>query len=255
MELAGRTLLITGGGSGLGAACVTELHQAGAQLVIADVNVEAGTQLAESLGPCCEFQRTDVTRTDDLVQAMEWAIRHFGGLHGVVQCAGILGAARLAGRTGPHDLDLFRRVVEVNLIGTFNVLRLAAQQMKVNPPTADGERGVIVNTASVAAFEGQIGQIAYAASKGGVASMTLPAARDLAADGIRVVAVAPGAFGTPMIAGAPAKVQESLQQQTVFPARLGQPREFAMLVRHIFENPMLNGSILRLDGAVRMGPR
>jgi NAD(P)-dependent dehydrogenase (short-subunit alcohol dehydrogenase family) len=254
MDVAGHTFLITGGGSGLGAACAVDLHQAGARLMLADVNERAGNAVAAALNGA-EFQRTDVTRAEDVLRTIERAISRFGALHGVVQCAGILAAARVSGRDGPHDLELFRRVIEVNLVGCFNVLRLAADHMKANVPGADGERGVIVNTASVAAFEGQIGQAAYAASKGGVASLTLPAARELASDGIRVVAIAPGVFGTPMIDAAPQKVQDALRQQTIFPQRLGQPCEFAALVRHVVENPMLNGATLRLDGAMRMGPR
>src|SRR5262245_1238615 len=249
MEIAGKTFLVTGGGSGLGAACVRDLHQAGAQVFIADQNELAGRAVAATLDPAgVDFRPTDITHADDVEQSIEQSVTRFGALHGVINCAGILAAARVVGRDGPHDLALFRRVIEVNLIGTFNVMRLAARQMMQNTPDANGERGVIVNTASVAAFEGQIGQTAYSASKGGVASLTLPAARDLAVSGIRVVAIAPGVFQTPMIDAAPDKVQAALREQTVFPTRLGNPSEFALLVRQIIENPMLNGCVLRLDG-------
>lgn len=256
MQTEGSTFLVTGGCSGLGAACVQRLATAGARVLIADLREPAaGTPAAEMLRlPQVAFHRVDVTNTAEVTAAIELACQHWGALHGVVNCAGILAASRIVGRDGPHDLDLFRRVIEVNLIGTFNVLRLAAQRMADNPPQGDGERGVVVNTASVSAFEGQIGQAAYAASKGGVAALSLPAARDLARHGIRVVAIAPGVFHTAMIDAAPDKVQQSLRGQTVFPARLGLPAEFAALVQHIFENPMFNGSVVRLDGAMRMGP-
>lgn len=251
MQLSGSTFLVTGGGSGLGAACVKRLAAAGARIVIADIQPPSGIQTDAANVLACQV---DVTNSDQVSAAIQQAIDHFGGLHGVVNCAGILGAARVVGREGPHDLDLFRRVIEINLIGSFNVLRLAAEAMAAkNTPDAEGERGVIVNTASVAAFEGQIGQAAYSASKGGIASMTLPVARELARHGIRVVAIAPGVFQTPMMGVAPEKVQQSLLAQTVFPQRLGIPDEFAALVQHIIENRMLNGSVIRLDGAMRMG--
>lgn len=219
--------------------------------MIGDVN-PAGEALATELGADVCFCHTDVTSPDDAARAIEMARSRFGSLRGVVNCAGILGASRVVTREGPHDLDLFARVVAVNLIGTFNVIRLAAEAMSGNPVTEGGERGVIVNTASVSAFEGQIGQAAYSASKGGVASMTLPIARELGRFGIRVVAIAPGVFMTPMMQAAPPAVLESLQAQTVFPERLGDPAEFAALVAHVVENPMLNGSVIRLDGAMRM---
>jgi NAD(P)-dependent dehydrogenase (short-subunit alcohol dehydrogenase family) len=253
MQLSNSTIFVSGGSSGLGKACVERLVQAGANVVIADLNEQEGEALCNALGEATRFVRTDVTSPSDVEQAVKQATDAFGSLHGVVSCAGILGAARVVGRKGPHDLDLFRRVVEVNLIGTFNVLRCAAAAMSQNDPDDEGERGVIVNTSSVAAFEGQIGQAAYAASKGGVASMTLPIARELASSGIRVVAIAPGIFRTPMMDAAPPLVLESLEQQTVFPKRLGEPADFAALVQHVFENPMLNGETIRLDGAVRMG--
>ncbi len=202
-----------------------------------------------------QFVRTDVTSEQDVGRAIDTAQKSLGPLSGVVQCAGILGAARIVGKQGPHDLALFRRVVEVNLIGTFNVMRLAAAAMASNQPNAEGERGVIVNTASVSAFEGQIGQAAYSASKGGVASLTLPAARELARFGIRVVAIAPGVFETPMMTALAAEAQAALAAQVPFPPRMGRPEEFAALVRAIVENPMLNGSVVRLDGALRMGAK
>jgi NAD(P)-dependent dehydrogenase (short-subunit alcohol dehydrogenase family) len=252
VQLSGSTFLVTGGGSGLGAACVTRLAAMGARIVIADIQSPPGVPSNSANVLAC---RVDVTNSDQVSAAIQQAIDHFGGLHGVVNCAGILGASRVVGRDGPHDLELFRRVIEINLIGSFNVLRLAAQAMAANAPDADGERGIIVNTASVAAFEGQIGQAAYSASKGGIASMTLPVARELARHGIRVVAIAPGVFQTPMMGVAPEKVQQSLLAQTVFPPRLGDPDEFAALVQHVIENRMLNGSVIRLDGAVRMAPQ
>jgi NAD(P)-dependent dehydrogenase (short-subunit alcohol dehydrogenase family) len=251
MQVAGSTFIVTGGSSGLGAGCVDRLSNAGANVLIADVRIPASNDATEA-GKTLSCQ-VDVTNSDEVAAAIRQAIDKFGALHGVVNCAGILAAARVLGRDGPHDLELFRRVIEINLIGTFNVLRLAAQFMAENAANADGERGIVVNTASVSAFEGQVGQAAYSASKGGVAAMTLPLARDLARHGIRVVAIAPGVFDTPMLGVAPEKVQQSLRAQTVFPQRLGEPAEFAALVQHVIENPMLNGSVIRLDGAMRMG--
>lgn len=255
MQLDDATVLVTGGSSGLGRGCVEAFYSAGARVVIADLNRDDGEQLAESLGDRADFRETDVTSASDVERVVRHAVGKFGALRGVVNCAGILGAARVVGRDGPHDLELFRRVVEVNLIGTFNVVRLTAAAMSNNEPDEDGERGVIVNTSSVAAYDGQIGQAAYSATKGGVASMTLPVARELARYGIRVMAVAPGVFRTPMIRAAPQQVLDSLQDQTVFPKRLGEPADFARLARHIFENGMLNGEVIRLDGAMRMGPK
>lgn len=253
MQVAGATFLVTGGASGLGAGCVSSLQATGANVVIADLRDPRDSASVQSQAVL--FCRVDVTRSDDVAAAIQRAVSQFGALHGVVNCAGILAAARILGRDGPHDLEVFRRVIEINLIGSFNVLRLAAEKMAGNVPNGDGERGVIINTSSVAAFEGQIGQAAYSASKGGIASMTLPLARDLARHGIRVVAIAPGVFHTPMIDTAPEKVQQSLREQTVFPERLGEPNEFAALVRHIVENPMLNGSVIRLDGGMRMAAK
>lgn len=252
MQIADKTFLVTGGCSGLGEACVRRIASCGGNVVIADINAAAGGTLMDELGECAHFASTDVTSTEQVQAAVDAAVQYFGALHGVVNCAGILGASRVVTRDGPHDLELFSRVIEVNLIGSFNVLRLAAQAMSANEPDDGGERGVIVNTSSVSAFEGQVGQAAYAASKGGVASMTLPIARELARIGIRVVAIAPGVFNTSMIANAPDSVRDSLQSQTVFPTRLGEPAEYAAFAQHIIENPMLNGSVLRLDGAMRM---
>ena len=249
------SFLITGGASGLGAACVRRLAAAGANVAIADLNAPAGEALAKEIGPRAVFIATDVTSADSAQNAITAAIQRFGPLHGLIHCAGILGAARIVGRDAPHDLALFEKVIRVNLVGTFNMLRLTASAMVTNEPNAEGERGVIINTASVAAFEGQIGQAAYAASKGGVAALTLPAARELAKFGIRVVAIAPGIFETAMMDAAPESVRTSLAEQSVFPPRFGQPAEFAQLVQQIIENPMLNGSVIRLDGAVRMSAK
>ncbi|EYB69628.1 hypothetical protein DEIPH_ctg004orf0154 [Deinococcus phoenicis] len=253
MNLSGKTVLITGGASGLGAGTARMVAEAGGHPVLLDLNAEAGEALARELGGL--FRRTDVTSEGDVKAAIEAARERFGGLYGAVNCAGVASATTTAGKRGPHPLDLFERVVRVNLIGTFNVVRLAAQAMLGNTPNADGERGVIVNTASVAAFDGQVGQAAYAASKAGVAGMTLPIARDLSRSGIRVMTIAPGIFETPMLAGLPEEVQASLGAQVPFPSRLGRPEEYATLVRQIFENPMLNGETIRLDGAIRMAPR
>jgi NAD(P)-dependent dehydrogenase (short-subunit alcohol dehydrogenase family) len=255
MQIPNSTFLVTGGSSGLGAACVRLLAAAGGRIVIADLNQAAGAALEAEIGAAARFVATDVTDEAAVQNAVQTAVRDFGGLHGAVGCAGISLAERILGKNGPHDLAAFTRVIRVNLIGTFNVLRLAAAAMAQNTPTASGERGVIVNTASIAAFEGQIGQAAYAASKGGVVGLTLPAARELARSGIRVMAIAPGIFDTPLLAGLPEPARQSLGQQVPFPPRLGRPDEFAALVRHIVENEMLNGAVLRLDGALRMAPK
>jgi NAD(P)-dependent dehydrogenase (short-subunit alcohol dehydrogenase family) len=252
MQSENRTFVITGGASGLGAGTARRLAAGGANVVIADLNIAAGSALVDELGSKAAFIATDVTSEASAQSAIDAAVRGFGGLHGLVNCAGILGAARIVGRESPHDLALFQKVIQVNLIGTFNMLRLAAATMAKNEPSADGERGVIVNTASVAAFEGQIGQAAYAASKGGVASLTLPAARELARFGIRVVTIAPGVFETAMVEAAPEAVRQSLSSQAAFPQRFGRPEEYGQLVQQIIENPMLNGCTIRLDGAIRM---
>lgn len=253
MEIHGNRFVVAGGASGLGAACVRMLAGQGAQVVIADVNDEAGRELAEQVEGV-QFVHTDVTDEEGVQEAMAQATGS-GMLRGAINCAGIAIAAKVLGRESVHPLGSFRRVVEVNLMGTFNILRLAAEAMVQTEPTAAGERGVIVNTASVAAYEGQIGQVAYSASKGGVVGLTLPAARELARYGIRVVTIAPGIFDTPMLAGLPEKARASLGEQVPFPSRLGRPEEYAALVRHVLENTMLNGEVVRLDGALRMGPR
>ena len=255
MKIADRTFLVSGGSSGLGAACARMLAGAGGNVVIVDLNKDAGEALARELGGRVRFVQADVADETAVQNAVDAATQTFAALHGAVCCAGIGLAERILGKTGPHSLAAFSKVIRVNLIGTFNVLRLAASAIAQAPAEPGGERGIVVMTASVAAFEGQIGQAAYAASKGGVAGLTLPAARELARWGIRVVAIAPGIFDTPLLAGLPEPARQSLGQQVPFPPRLGRPDEFAALVRHIIENEMLNGAVLRLDGALRMAPK
>jgi NAD(P)-dependent dehydrogenase (short-subunit alcohol dehydrogenase family) len=261
----GQTFLVTGGGSGLGAACVRRLVAAGASVVAADINPD-GQRLADELGERVRFERVDVLDEDSVRRAVAAAADMPGGLRGVVHCAGVIHAERVVSGRGTHPLDAFRRVIEVNLVGTFNVVRLVAEALRDRPPLADpdadatdagatGERGVIVMTASVAAFEGQTGQAAYAASKGGVAALALPLARDLSRYGIRVVAIAPGVFETPMMSAVTDDYRRGLTESVPFPSRLGRPEEFAALAQHIIENPYLNGSMLRLDAALRMPPR
>jgi len=254
MKIDQHVFLVAGGGSGLGAATAEMLVKNGGEVVIADVN-ETGNTLAGRLGQNARFQRTDVTDEAATQAAVDLCISAFGGLHGVVNCAGVATGERVVGKQGPHALAAFERVVRINLIGTFNVIRLAAAKMTVQPPMESGERGVIVNTSSVASFEGQIGQAAYAASKAGVNGMTLPIAREMAKFGIRVVTIAPGIFDTPMLQGMSEEVRTSLGQQVPFPPRLGRPEEYAALVRHIVENEVLNGEVIRLDGAIRMGAK
>lgn len=252
MQLNGLGVLVTGGASGLGAATAERLAGAGARVTIADLNTAAGLELAERIGG--QFVRTDVTDPAQCA-AVVAAATNGGSLHALVCCAGIVLAERMLGRDGVHDPARFKRVIEVNLIGTFQMMLYAAQAMANNQPNDEGERGVIVNTASIAAFDGQIGQVAYAASKAGVVGMGLPAARELARFGIRVMTIAPGIFDTAMMASLPAAARESLGAQAPFPARLGRPAEYAALVQHIIENPMLNGEVIRLDGAIRMAPK
>jgi NAD(P)-dependent dehydrogenase (short-subunit alcohol dehydrogenase family) len=255
MQIRDRVILVTGGASGLGAAVAHMAVAEGGRVVVADVNRAAGEEMVRELGAAARFALTDVTSEADAKAAIALALGEFGHLHALVNCAGVAPAEKVMGRDGPHRLDHFAKVIAINLSGTFNMLRLAAEAIAREEPGEDGERGVIVNTASVAAFEGQIGQAAYAASKGGVAAMTLPVARELARVGIRVVTIAPGIFETPMMAGFTPEVQEALGKSVPFPQRLGKPAEYAALVRHIFENRMLNGETIRLDGALRMAAR
>jgi NAD(P)-dependent dehydrogenase (short-subunit alcohol dehydrogenase family) len=254
MNIEGKTALVTGGASGLGRATVEALHAAGAGVVIMDLPHSQGATLAKELGERARFAPADVTDPEQVTAAVGTAVEAFGGVHIAVNCAGIGWAQRTVDRNGPHDLGAFETVVKVNLIGTFNVLRLAAAQMVKQDPDGE-ERGVIVNTASAAAFDGQIGQAAYASSKGGVVSLTLVVARDLAARLIRCCTIAPGTFDTPMLALLPDEQRQALAAQIPHPSRLGKPSEFASLVRHIVENPVLNGEVIRLDGALRMPPR
>ena len=255
MQIGNHVFLITGGASGLGAATARFFAAQGAFLVLADLDRSAGEKLAAELGPSSRFALTDVTSENDAHAAIDLAREAFGHLHGLINCAGIAPSEKVVGRNGPHRLESFAKVININLVGTFNMIRLAAASIAQEEPNADGERGVIVNTASIAAFDGQIGQAAYAASKGGVAALTLPIARELARSGIRVVTIAPGIFETPMMAAFPQEVQDALAKSVPFPQRLGHPEEFAMLARHIIENAMLNGETIRLDGALRMPPR
>lgn len=255
MELKDHCFIVSGGASGLGEATVRAFHDAGAAVVIADLGVEKGEALAAELGERAVFCRTDISSEVEGKAAVDLAVSRFGGLHGLINCAGVGPAWKVLGKEGPHPLDAFVRTVGINLVGAFNMVRLAAAAMAAGAPGPDGERGVIINTASVAAFEGQIGQAAYAASKAGVVGMTLPIARELARHGIRVNTIAPGLFLTPMMAALPQDVQDALGQATPFPTRLGRPDEFAALARHIVENRMLNGEVIRLDGAVRLSAK
>lgn len=255
MNVAGKVALVTGGASGLGLATVTALRDAGASIVVVDLPTSDGETVAKELGDEVRFAAADVTNESEVQSAVDVARDDFGGLHIVVSCAGVGFPGRVLTREGlPIDLDRFEFVVRVNLIGTFNVVRLTAAEM-AKQERDEGERGVIVNTASIAAFDGQIGQAAYSSSKGGIASMTLPIARDLAAKLIRCVAIAPGTFDTPMLAGLPEDARAKLAENTPHPHRLGRPEEYAALVRHVIENPMINGETIRLDGALRMPPR
>jgi NAD(P)-dependent dehydrogenase (short-subunit alcohol dehydrogenase family) len=255
VRIRGNAFLVTGGASGLGAATARRLAAAGANIAVLDVQKDAGGKLAAELAPRAMFSFADVTNEEQVSGAIAAARSAFGAVHGAISCAGIAPAERVLGKDGPHRLDAFRRAVEINLVGTFNVLRLAARAMADNAPDPEGERGVIVNTASVAACDGQIGQAAYGASKAGVAGLTLPAARELARFGIRVMTIAPGIFETPMMAGMSDAVRASLAAQVPFPPRLGRPDEFAALVEHIIGNSMLNGEVIRLDGALRMAAK
>ncbi|WP_259014038.1 3-hydroxyacyl-CoA dehydrogenase [Emticicia fluvialis] len=255
MQLKGLTAIVTGGASGLGEAVVRRFVKAGVNAVIADLNKEKGKALAAGLGRKAKFVKCDVSSEKDAQKVMAQAIARFKAIHILVNCAGIAPPARTVGKDGPHSLAHFQKIVQINLIGSFNMIRLAAFEMTQNEANDGGERGVIINTASVAAYDGQIGQAAYAASKGGIVSMTLPIARDLSRNGIRVMTIAPGIFKTPLMASLPEEAQLSLGQQVPFPSRLGQPDEYAQLAQHIVENTMLNGEVIRLDGAIRMAPK
>jgi NAD(P)-dependent dehydrogenase (short-subunit alcohol dehydrogenase family) len=264
MQIAGKTFIVTGGASGLGRASAETILAAGGNVVVVDVNADTGKAAEQALGAKAKFAQADVTSEEQVKAAVDLAVSSFGGLHGVLNAAGIGPAAKVLGRNGPHPLDLFEKTIKVNLVGTFNVIRLAAAVMSQNQPqdgaerseaTGSLERGVIINTASIAAYDGQIGQPAYAASKGGIVALTLPVAREFASIGIRVVTIAPGIFDTPLLASLPEAARVSLGQQVPFPSRLGRPAEYGALVRHIIENEMLNGEVIRLDGALRMAPK
>jgi NAD(P)-dependent dehydrogenase (short-subunit alcohol dehydrogenase family) len=255
MNITNNTFLVTGGASGLGLATTRLIVENGGHAVMLDINATTGNQAQTDLGPNALFVPTDVTNEDSVQNAISLAQSTFGNLRGAINCAGAAPGERVIGRNGPHSLASFSKTVTVNLIGSFNVIRLMAAVLQTNEPTESGERGVLISTASVAAFDGQIGQAGYAASKGGIVSMTLPIARELARFGIRVMTIAPGLFETPLLAGLPEEARLSLGQQVPFPARLGQPHEYAALVKHIIENQMLNGEVIRLDGAIRMAAK
>ncbi|WP_288192662.1 3-hydroxyacyl-CoA dehydrogenase [uncultured Phyllobacterium sp.] len=253
MNVQGQTAIVTGGGSGLGAATARALAEKGAKVALFDINIDAAQKVADDIGGLAVA--CNVSSADDAQRAVAHVANKLGTARILVNCAGIANAGRIVGRDGPHDLDLYRRVIEVNLIGSFNMLRLVSDAAAKLEPLDTGERGVIISTASVAAFDGQIGQAAYASSKAGIAGLTLPAARELARFGIRVMAIAPGIFGTPMLLAMPQEVQDSLAASIPFPSRLGRPEEYAALALHIIDNPMLNGETIRLDGAIRMAPK
>lgn len=247
--------VVTGGASGLGEATVRDIIANGGKAAIFDVNEERATQLVEELGEQVMFVKTDVTSEESIQAAFSEVINRFGSVTATVNCAGIGNGEKTYGKRGPHRLNTFKKVIDINLIGTFNTIRIAAEKMAQNEPNENGERGVIINTASVAAYEGQIGQVAYSASKGGIVGMTLPIARDLASLGIRVMTIAPGLFKTPLFEKLPDNVFDALEAMVPFPQRLGNPPEFASLVKQIIENPYLNGETIRLDGAIRMQPK
>ena len=255
MKIENNTFLITGGASGLGLATAKMIIKNGGNTVLLDVNEEAGTTAQTDLGEKSKFIKTDVTNEEQVQSAVNQAIETFKSIEGIINCAGVGPAKRVVGKDGPHPLDFFQNVININLIVTFNTLRVVADKMQSNEPNAEDERGIVINTASVAAFDGQIGQAAYSASKGGIVAMTLPIAREFARMGIRVMAIAPGIFETPLLASLPQEAQDSLGKQVPFPQRLGKPAEFATLVKQIIENTMLNGEVIRLDGAIRMGAK
>ena len=255
MQIANHNFIVSGAASGLGAATASMLIEAGARVMLVDLNADAVAVKAAQLGDNARFTVADISQEAAAKAAVDSALSAFGSLHGLINCAGIVGAEKVLGKNGPHGLESFSRVINVNLIGSFNLLRLAAAAMSEGEASADGERGVIINTASIAAYDGQIGQAAYAASKGAIASLTLPAARELARFGIRVMTIAPGIFETPMMAGMTQEVRDSLAAGVPFPPRLGRPVEYAALARHIIENSMLNGEVIRLDGALRMAAK
>lgn len=255
MQINKTTFIVTGAGSGLGAATARSLVAAGGNVVIADVNCEAGEEIVAELGARARFVQTDVSSEESGKACVAAAVANFGALHGLINCAGIAPGEKVVGKEGPHRLETFTRCITINLIGTFNMVRLAAEAMLKNDPNENGERGIIINTASIAAFEGQLGQVAYSASKAGIVGMTLPIAREFAPKGIRVMAIAPGIFDTAMMAAMPENVREPLAQMIPFPSRFGKPDEYASLACHIIENVMLNGEVIRIDGAIRMGAR
>ncbi|MGB9082485.1 MAG: 3-hydroxyacyl-CoA dehydrogenase [Desulfuromonadaceae bacterium] len=255
MQISKTTFIVTGAGSGLGAATARSLVAAGGNVVIADVNCEAGEKMVAELGATARFVQTDVASEESAKACVAAAVETFGALHGLINCAGIAPGEKVVGKEGPHRLETFTRCITINLIGTFNMIRLAAEAMLKNEPNENGERGIIINTASIAAFEGQLGQVAYSASKAGIVGMTLPIAREFAPKGIRVMAIAPGIFDTAMMAAMPENVCESLAKSIPFPSRFGKPAEYASLACHIIENVMLNGEVIRIDGAIRMGAR
>lgn len=255
MQIKNKSFLVTGGASGLGFGTAKMIAENKGNVIIADINVEKGEAAAKSLGKYAHFVQTDVTDEASVQNAIDIGLKKFGALDGAINCAGIAPAERVLSKTGVHALSSFSKVISINLIGSFNVIRLAADAMQKNEPDDDGERGILISTASVAAFDGQIGQAAYSASKGGIVAMTLPIARELARFGIRVMVIAPGIFETPLLASMPEDVRISLGKQVPFPSRLGQPDEYAFLAKHIIENVMLNGEVIRLDGAIRMGAK
>jgi NAD(P)-dependent dehydrogenase (short-subunit alcohol dehydrogenase family) len=255
MQIDKKTFIITGGASGLGLATAQTIVNNGGNAVLLDLNEDAGKKAQQALGEKALFVKTDVVSEEDVKNAITKTKATFGNIHGIINCAGVGHAKRVVGKEGAQPLEFFNKVVQINLIGTFNTIRLVATEMQHNTPEASGERGIVINTASAAAFDGQIGQAAYSASKGGIVAMTLPIAREFAGMGIRVNAIAPGIFETPLLAGLPKEAQESLGKQVPFPPRLGKPSEFASLVKHIIENEMLNGEVIRLDGAIRMAAK